>query len=105
MINCLRVLLLIFTTLPFDVVSNETIPNETIANETPVVMVDSLEETIDLSPYLEYIEDSDFSITYEDIANGTVESLWQLNKKKVFIGENINSRYWFRINIKFLKEQ
>ena len=104
MFKRLPVLLLFFTIIHFVVVVNEAVANETVANKTAVVMVNGLEEGIDLSPYLEYIEDSDFSITYDDIESGKVENLWQLNKKNIFVGENENSRYWFRIHIQFAKD-
>jgi len=57
-----------------------------------------------LAPYIEFIEDSDFSIAYEDIQSGNVEHLWQLNTKSVFIGSDKKSRYWFRIKFHFSSE-
>ena len=80
------------------------VPFAALANEHPVAMIENLDETFDLAPYLEYIEDSDHSITYEDIQQGKVDGRWQRNTKTVFIAKNVKSRYWFRMRLHFSED-
>jgi len=79
-------------------------PYTVFASEGSIAVIESLDETFNLAPYIEFIEDSDFSIAYEDIQSGNVEHLWQLNTKSVFIGSDKKSRYWFRIKFHFSSE-
>ncbi len=65
----------------------------------PVVAVEDLSNPIELSPYLQFFEDPDRSVQYEDVVQGKLNHRWILNTKKVFIGVNYQSRYWFRFHI------
>ena len=90
--------------LPFASHGNESayvINESTHGNESTYAIIENLDEAFDLGPYIEYIEDVDHSISYEDIQGGAVEHLWRLNEEPVFIGRNIKSRYWFRVNLRF----
>ncbi len=73
-------------------------------HQRPVASIDNLDQPVDLAPYIEYIEDPDRTITFEDIQAGRVEQRWRLNTAPTFVGKNYNSRYWFRINLNYLPQ-
>ncbi len=70
------------------------------ATSSPLAVVDSLATPFTLAPFIEYIEDPDRSLTYEDLlSSDQYESRWVRNTLPVFKGPNPSSRYWFRIRI------
>ncbi len=74
-------------------------------NQThPVAVIDNLDQPLDLAPYIEYFEDPDRTISFEDIQLGRVEERWLRNTAPMFIGKNYKSRYWFRITLRCSKE-
>ena len=73
-------------------------------HQRPVASIDNLDQPVDLAPYIEYIEDPDHTITFEDIQAGKVEHQWQLNTAPTFIGKNYKSRYWFRVTVKYSQQ-
>jgi len=75
-----------------------------IAADAPVAVIENLNEPFDLSPYIEYIEDSDRSITYEQLQAGVFEDKWQLNTDRYFVGRNAQSRYWFRFTVRYAED-
>jgi len=89
-----RIILLFLTALP--ITAN--------AIESPVAQITNLDESFDLVPYIEYIEDADHSVTYEELNLGKFEERWQTNKEATFVGRNVQSRYWFRVHIQFAKD-
>jgi len=86
-----RIILLFLTALP--IAAN--------AIESPVAQITNLDESFDLALYIEYIEDADHSITYEELNLGKFEERWQINKEASFLGRNVQSRYWFRVKLNF----
>ncbi len=65
--------------------------------DCPTAILDNIDTRIDLSSYLETIEDSNHAYTLEDIQAGKYDHLWQRNTQQYFIGKNADSKYWFRI--------
>ena len=63
--------------------------------------VSNLDEPFDLNPYVEFIEDADQSISLQDIQAGKYADRWQLNTNRYFIGHNNQSRYWWRVALKW----
>ena len=66
--------------------------------EVPVAEIHDLSLVHDLSPNVEYLEDSDSSITYEAIAAGRYQQGWQKDLQQVFKTKT-EVRYWVRFTI------
>jgi len=69
------------------------------ANEPIVAFFDNLNDPIDLSLYIETIEDPNHEFTLEDIEAGNYDHLWQSHTDSRFVGHDFTSKYWFRVNI------
>ena len=67
--------------------------------QRPIAIISSLDEPFDLGPYIEYIEDPDYSMTWEALDAGLYDDQWQQNQEPVFVGRNVKSRYWFRVTV------
>lgn len=71
-----------------------------VGHASPLAVVNTLESPFDLAPYIEYLEDTDRSLTYDDLVSSEQHAnRWVRNTRPVFKGEHTNSRYWFRVQI------
>ncbi len=71
------------------------------ASEHLIAVIENLNAPFDLSPYIEYIEDPDRSITYEKIQSGEYDDKWLRNTEHYFIGHHVENRYWFRFTVQY----
>ncbi len=71
------------------------------AGDHSIAEVANLKEPLDLAPYIEYLEDPDYSITEAEIRSGKYATQWQRNSDKFFVARNLKSRYWFRFTIQW----
>jgi len=70
----------------------------------PVALIVNLDQPFDLNPYVEYIEDRERTITYEEIKSGKYADRWQRNAERYFRGRDTSIRYWFRVNLQYQKD-
>ncbi len=64
-----------------------------------MAVIKNLDEPFRLAPYVEYIEDTERSLTYEQIQSPAFDNRWLTNSNPTFIAKNQKSRYWFRITL------
>jgi len=76
-----------------------------ITGDNPVVaVIQDLENPFDLTPFIEYLVDQDRKLTIEEIQAGKFVQTWQRNTSSVFVGQNPNYRYWFRIRLNYQQD-
>jgi len=74
------------------------------ADESTKAIINDLDQPFDLNPYIQYIEDPNDAISYEDLNSGKYDNLWQLNIDRYFMGRSVTSRYWFRVCLQFTSD-
>ncbi len=104
----LEILCLSFELRAFELRASESTAAESmtaIRDEQSIAVIYSLENSFDLSPYLETIEDPNSEYSLEDIEAGRYDHLWEHHATRSFIGKNTRSKYWYRLTIRWQGEQ
>ena len=63
------------------------------------VVLKNLDDPVQLTAFIETMEDVDQQYTVEQVQSEGFEHLWKRNISHAFIGSNVNSKYWFRLTI------
>jgi len=76
----------------------------TYGSDLPAYTVSSLSKPIDLSQAIEILDDPHHNISFEQVSAGEYDLLFRKHNQKVFIGDGIKTRYWFRLELVALPE-